>query len=339
MMRTDRDDGPAVADPRAPRGPAGGLWHEDPAGPPSAPAPTVTTDLAATVLSELRAELDGAVSAGDTPTCIRVHELLGGCLAARSEWMQAYLELRAAADLCRRDAGTGEQERRLLEEVALLRKQTAEAQHASLTDALTETVNRRFLDQALRSLTEQHAQDPDGAGVPTCVALVDLDLFKQVNDRFGHATGDQALQRVAELLQDDLPPRAFCARYGGEEFVLVLPDSELQQAVALCERARDRIEHDGWSRLAADLRVTISIGVACPRSCEAGETGAQNQLLRADALLYAAKRSGRNAVAFREDATSPVRLAGAAGQRRHVHEVHEVHEVHKVHEVHEVLLD
>ena len=320
-MTTDRDDRPAAAPARAPRGPAGERRRGNPDNPPDAPATSVTTDLASTVLGELRAELDSAEAAGDTPACIRVHELLGGCLAARGEWMQAYLELRAAVDLSRRDAGSGEQERRLLAEVALLRRETAEARHASLTDPLTETFNRRFLDQALRSLTEQHAHDPDGTGVQTCVALIDLDLFKQVNDRFGHATGDQVLQRVAELLQDDLPPGAFCARYGGEEFVLVLPGSELAQTVALCERARDRIEHDDWSRLAADLRVTVSTGVACPRSSEAGGTGAQNQLLRADALLYAAKRSGRNAVAFREDAASPVRLAGAAGHRRVVHDV------------------
>lgn len=276
----------------------------------------VTLALAGSVVTELRAELDRAVAAGDAEGRRRVHELLSGCLAARGEWRHAYLELRAAVDLSRGGSGAGEQQRLLLEEVALLRQVTAEAQHASFTDSLTETFNRRFLDTALRSLTEQQAQDPDGAAVQTCVALVDLDLFKLVNDSFGHATGDQVLQRVVELLQTDLPPLSFCARYGGEEFVLVLPGVELEQAVALCERARDRIQRDDWSRLGDGLRVTVSIGLAGPRSAEAGAAGAQDQLLRADSLLYSAKNSGRNAVAFRTSTTSAVQLAGPAGLRR-----------------------
>ena len=287
----------------------------------SAPAAmAVTDDLAGAALTELRNELDRAVAGGDNEARSPVHELIAGCLAARGEWMQAYLELRAAVDLARGEPADGEQDRRLLEEVALLRREAAEAQQASFTDSLTETFNRRFLDRALLLLTEQSAEDPSGAAVQTCFAFLDLDLFKQVNETFGHAMGDQVLQRVVELLQTDLPPRSFCARYGGEEFVLVLAGFELEQAVALCERTRARIEGEDWSRLADGLRVTVSAGVAGPRSSGTGEDGAQGQLLRADSLLRAAKNSGRNAVAFRASATAPVQLAGAAGLRRIVHD-------------------
>jgi two-component system cell cycle response regulator len=109
--------------------------------------------------------------------------------------------------------------------------------------------------------------------------------------------GDQVLRRVVELLQTDLPPRSFCARYGGEEFVLVLPGAAPEQAVALCERARHRIEGEDWSRLTPGLRVTVS------------------------SRLHAATRSGCNAVAFSVATDSPVQLAGAAARRRVVRDV------------------
>jgi len=184
---------------------------------------------------------------------------------------------------------------------------------------LTDTFNRRFFDKALAELTARRGSQ---AQCDTCVALVDLDLFKQVNDTYGHPMGDRVLQQVVELLQVDLTPDAFCARYGGEEFVLVLPGSELAAAVALCERARSRIETHDWQQLADGMRVTVSIGVAPPGTPAPTPlqpdlpTDAHQQLLRADSLLYAAKASGRNAVAFRSGPGGRVQLAGPASRRR-----------------------
>ena len=146
-----------------------------------------------------------------------------------------------------------------------------------------------------------------------CVALVDADHFKQVNDTYGHRFGDRVLQRIVTELGTGLPDGAFCARYGGEEFALVLPGSELDDAVVTCEAARHRVARHPWHELDQGLRVTVSIGVAHG----AGPfTDTERLIGAADVLLYAAKNSGRNAVAFRDGTTARVHLAGPAGQRR-----------------------
>ena len=301
---------------------------------------TVEAEVPPPTIARLQAEL-AAAAPGDNATRSCLHELLAGAHAARGEWQQAYLQLRGYLDLLPRlaDPGrsgaehpaVGRRERRLASEVALLRRESEQAHEASMRDALTDTFNRRFLDKALAELT---ARRGSRAQCDTCVALVDLDLFKQVNDTYGHPMGDRVLQQVVELLQVDLTPDAFCARYGGEEFVLVLPGSELPAAVALCERARSRIETHDWQQLADGMRVTVSIGVAPPGTpASPGTPGppgtpaptplqpdlptdAHQQLLRADSLLYAAKASGRNAVAFRSGPGGRVQLAGPASRRR-----------------------
>ncbi len=267
-----------------------------------APPPTI---------ARLQAEL---AAAGDNATRSCLHELLAGAHAAHGEWHQAYLQLRVYLDLLPRldDPGrsgaehpaVGRRERRLASEVALLRRESEQAHEASMRDALTDTFNRRFLNKALAELTARRGSQ---AQCDTCVALVDLDLFKQVNDTYGHPMGDRVLQQVVELLQVDLTSDAFCARYGGEEFVLVLPGSELAAAVALCERARSRIETHDWQQLAVGMRVTVSIGVAppgtpAPPGSHSSETPLQPNL--------------PNAVAFRTGPTGRVQLAGPASRRR-----------------------
>jgi two-component system, cell cycle response regulator len=238
------------------------------------------------------------------------HESIAAVLASSGQWRQAYEHLRTALDLhraeCHHLVRVPEQLRR---EVDRLRQAHAEAREQSLRDSLTSSYNRRYLDQRLVGLLTDRAGDPAGLAV----ALMDLDWFKRVNDNFGHLLGDRVLQRVVELLCTDLPDGAFCARYGGEEFAIVMPGLDAETAIAVCEAARARIEHYPWHELAAGLRVTVSGGVAHdgPQTAD-GADG--HQLRCADILLYAAKRSGRNAVAYRGDGR--VRLAGPAAQRR-----------------------
>ena len=144
---------------------------------------------------------------------------------------------------------------------------------------------------------------------------MDLDWFKRVNDTFGHLLGDRVLQSVVELLCSELPAGAFCARYGGEEFALVMPGLDADVATAVCEAARHRVEGHPWHELAAGLHVTVSGGVAHEGPRTAGADPA-HQLRCADTLLYAAKQSGRNAVAYRIDGR--VRLAGRAAGRHSI---------------------
>jgi diguanylate cyclase (GGDEF)-like protein len=158
-------------------------------------------------------------------------------------------------------------------------------------------------------LLNERRGKPDGLAI----ALVDLDWFKQVNDTFGHLIGDRVLQRVVELLQDGLPEDAFCARYGGEEFALVLPGIDGPAAVAMAEAARIKIENHPWTKIMLGLRVTVSIGIAHEPSPGLA-AGPERQLRQADGLLYTAKQSGRNAVAYRVGGRTF--LAGPAAGRR-----------------------
>jgi diguanylate cyclase (GGDEF)-like protein len=257
--------------------------------------------------------LPAGAGLADSSKLIRLHESIGALLASRGEWQQAYEHLRSALDLVYSDqieqTPVPEQLRR---EVDRLRKEHAEAREQSIRDSLTASYNRRYLDQRLTSLLADTSRSTARAGL--AIALVDLDWFKQVNDTFGHLVGDRVLQRVVELLCAGLPDGAFCARYGGEEFVLVVPGIDADTAIAVAEAARARVEHNPWSQLVPGLRVTVSIGLAHePAGATAAgrvPTSAEQQLLRADGLLYAAKQSGRNAVAYRRQGR--VVLAGAA---------------------------
>ncbi|TWF94817.1 GGDEF domain-containing protein [Saccharopolyspora dendranthemae] len=235
-----------------------------------------------------------------------LHESIARLLASRGQWRQAYHHLRSALDMMSSDKPAVPEQ--LRSEVELLRREHAKAREESLRDSLTASYNRRYLDERLADLVAENAMTGEGLAV----ALIDLDWFKLVNDTYGHLFGDRVLQRVVDLLQEALPDGAFCARYGGEEFVLVLPHILPNSAVQVCEAARQRVEHFRWETMARGLGVTISIGVAHEQGT-GGHVSGEQQLISADALLYAAKRAGRNAVAYRKGAE--VRLAGAAAER------------------------
>lgn len=250
---------------------------------------------------------------------VQLHESIAALLASRGQWRQAYQHLRSAFDLVYADQDDQPQvPEQLRREVDRLRREHAEAREQSLRDSLTDSYNRRYLDERLLDMVAERGSTTSGLAI----ALIDLDWFKQVNDTYGHLLGDRVLQRVVELLQEELPEGAFCARYGGEEFVLVLPGVEPSPAVEIAESARMRVERHAWASLAPGLRVTVSIGLAYEPPTADSPTRPpavpEQQLLRADSLLYTAKQSGRNAVAYRENGR--VRLAGAASGRRGIAE-------------------
>jgi diguanylate cyclase (GGDEF)-like protein len=175
-----------------------------------------------------------------------------------------------------------ELERRAAELEALQEQLQEQAER----DWLTGLHNRRYLARELeRLLTEQ----PDGW---LSLAVVDLDRFKSINDRFGHEVGDHVLVRVAALLRDVLRQPDVVVRSGGEEFLVLMPLTEIHAATACCERIRRRIRNESWAHIAAGLTVTASVGVAST------DDPAQLQALArsADQRLYEAKRSGRDRV-------------------------------------------
>jgi len=165
--------------------------------------------------------------------------------------------------------------------------QSEELSRHAHQDALTGLWNRRYIDSRLPALLERTRQ----AARPLCIALADVDFFKKVNDRFGHAIGDQVLVRTAALLRSAARPADIVARFGGEEFLLVFTELELADAAGVCERLRAAIAAHDWSQIHPELQVTLSLGAT-----QAQHSDVALVLRRADTLLYDAKRGGRNRV-------------------------------------------
>lgn len=163
-------------------------------------------------------------------------------------------------------------------------------QRASRQDALTGLLNRgaitTALDEALR-LAQRRA-------APLSVVLLDMDHFKRLNDRHGHAAGDQALRQLATLLGRQLRASDLAGRYGGEEFLLVLRDADTAGATLLAERLCRALAEEPMHWQGAALPLSASLGLACWRGASA--ESAEALLARADAALYAAKADGRNLV-------------------------------------------
>jgi len=188
---------------------------------------------------------------------------------------------------------TAELERSISEQRAIVHR--LEATQTSLErltreDPLTGLANRRDFDAQLARAHDRATR----RNQPLTVAMLDLDHFKRVNDRFGHLIGDEVLRQVAGILRRQCRSADLPARYGGEEFVIALPDSTLAEAALLCERIRASVQAQDWASIQPGLSMTISIGAAMR---QAGET-AQALVERADRCLYRAKRAGRNQVAM-----------------------------------------
>lgn len=155
-------------------------------------------------------------------------------------------------------------------------------------DPLTSVLNRRGLDEAFSAEEARAAR----SGAPLSVALLDVDNFKRLNDQYGHKTGDNALTHLAEILRSTIRPSDKVARFGGEEFVLLLPDTPLDEAVAVMTRVQRELTRRFFLHDNEKILITFSAGVAQWRK---GETKEQ-ALERADAAMYEAKRTGKNRV-------------------------------------------
>lgn len=151
------------------------------------------------------------------------------------------------------------------------------------TDTLTGVGNRRWAMSML----------PARLPVGSAIAQLDLDHFKHINDRFGHAAGDRVLVATADALRHQLRDSDLLARMGGEEFLVYLPDASASAASAIAQRLCGAVQQIRLSELGEDIPITVSIGLACVTS--AGGTWA-DWLAAADRALYDAKRAGRNRV-------------------------------------------
>ncbi len=166
------------------------------------------------------------------------------------------------------------------------------------TDELTGLYNRRyFMDQ----LAQQKAlSERDGSDFVVC--YFDLDHFKQINDTFGHHTGDIVLKKFSQILSTSIREIDYAARFGGEEFVCLLVNTDIENAIKITERIRESLENYNFSDIAPALHATVSIGISNFKQFNT----IQETLMNADNRMYRAKQLGRNKVVYTdedEDAT------------------------------------
>ncbi len=177
------------------------------------------------------------------------------------------------------------------QEINKLQDELDEARLEACTDALTGLYNRKALDSKLDQLLDQEVN----LDTPLSILMVDIDHFKKFNDTYGHLIGDEVIRRVGATLKQHTSEAGIAARYGGEEFIVVMPNTNIEQALDLAN-----IIHEAVAKIALVKRksrerlpgVTISVGAASMKQGEARD----DLLERADQALYIAKSSGRNQV-------------------------------------------
>ncbi|MBL8447153.1 MAG: diguanylate cyclase [Zoogloeaceae bacterium] len=170
---------------------------------------------------------------------------------------------------------------RLQQELALTSQQVRH-------DPLTGTLNRKGLDEVItREIARARRRES-----PICLALLDIDNFKALNDTFGHQVGDNALVHLAGVIKESLRPQDSVGRYGGEEFILVLPDTELDGGLTVLTRLQRELTRKFFLADSRKILITFSAGVAQLEP----EEDCQTALDRADKAMYSAKRAGKNRV-------------------------------------------
>jgi diguanylate cyclase len=186
-------------------------------------------------------------------------------------------------------------EQRVSERTAELEVVNRKLEELSSTDGLTGLYNRRFFDERL----ELEVSRTSRSG-PLSLLMIDVDLFKPLNDTYGHLAGDACLRKISQVISDGVSRRAdLVTRYGGEEFAVILPDTDAEGAHNRAETVRRSIAKDlGFSWNGKLLPVTVSVGISTAVS--GSRITAHEMIDAADKALYEAKQNGRNRVQFRE---------------------------------------
>ncbi|WP_232822339.1 biofilm regulation diguanylate cyclase SiaD [Salinicola sp. CR57] len=168
----------------------------------------------------------------------------------------------------------------------LMRERNQALKTAATHDPLTGLANRRLMDEQLIQAGVEASQ----SGKPFCVAMLDIDHFKQINDRYGHDGGDRILVSLADSLRDQMRAGDLCGRWGGEEFVLLMQNTSLEQAGQIVARLIEYLRNLTFAVTDIPVSITVSIGVAEHSRVEAP----LDTVNRADRVLLEAKQEGRN---------------------------------------------
>jgi diguanylate cyclase (GGDEF)-like protein len=221
-----------------------------------------------------------------------VHETRGDHRAALEAYRRFHaVEIdRVAAERVREEQSRSalEEIRRLRREAGALERKAAAAERQARHDPLTDLPNRAGFEADAPPLLARVAAGRQSA----TMAWIDVDRFKAVNDRFGHAIGDAVLAAVGRILREHVRGGDLAARFGGDEFVVLLEGADRPAALRSIARMHDVMRSHPWERLAPGLAVTLSIGLA---ELEPGDDLAQ-LARRADEAMYAAKRGGRDRI-------------------------------------------
>lgn len=240
-----------------------------------------------------RSALKLAEKTGQTDHELNAVEKLAQAYEAMGDFGRALAMQKRFHSLYVKQSGETTQRRARVVEIRLeterLRARADELASQAMRDGLTGIANRRAFDAELARLT----------GQPLAVAMLDLDHFKAINDRFSHMVGDEVLRRLAQILTAHVGAKA--ARLGGEEFALLLPGVGEREAADICETVRAAVASEDWADIAGGLAVTVSMGVALTTE---GVPGGE-LLAVADRRLYAAKALGRNRVVGGGDMREP----------------------------------
>jgi len=188
--------------------------------------------------------------------------------------------------------GTRKQVQEAEAKIRKLELELAQVSELVHQDQLTGALNRHGLDEAF----EREATRADRSHTPVCVALLDIDNFKRLNDTMGHHAGDQALVHLSQVIKEALRPSDAVARYGGEEFIIVLPGIGLEEAAATVERLQRELTKKFFLHENDRVLITFSAGVAL----RAPQEPQEDVIGRADRAMYKAKHTGKNRVIVAE---------------------------------------
>ncbi|HEY6510338.1 MAG TPA: GGDEF domain-containing protein [Burkholderiaceae bacterium] len=198
-------------------------------------------------------------------------------------FLYACLVMPLIASLARRLARLNQ---RLQSQRSELRAALERVQQMAIRDELTQSFNRRHMTDLIALQRSHHVR----SALPLAVSLLDLDHFKQINDRLGHAVGDRVLRRFADTATRQLRAGDLLSRWGGEEFLVLFPATRSVDACAALQRLREALAAEDFSDLCPSLRVTFSAGVTMIQSAESDAAAIE----RADRAMYSAKDDGRN---------------------------------------------
>src|SRR6478672_6763430 len=265
---------------------------------------------------------DGSRSVVTAVTAVAIGVAMASAIAWTIVWIRYGRLVKAAERIAAGDytvavpTSGGGMESRLGKAINAIAASLADTTDRATIDRLTGVVNRQALLAALFAEVERASRYER----PLCVAFVDIDHFKTVNDTYGHASGDVVLRGVAQTISENLRTSDLIGRYGGEEFMLILTETNVEDGAALSEKLRTLVERTRFSVEGnAELSVSISIGIVGG----AGQQLRMETLVRdADAAMYSAKSLGRNQTyIFAEpddDARVPRAPISAAGRARAV---------------------